>query len=214
MDKAHVAAWEPETYWAAMAAMATLRNSTIMLQTVNMVGNLYAARANQVTRLASRKHMVGSALISKTPQPSCNLMSRENFRTPPTIMMGRRAAKIANRKVHDSMHVTEIVTSATHHVEHHIWIPQITRQIRAAKAGGSASPDSNQQLSDVLKMARLAGVPRRAHTPRDPHSCEIEMTRRSEVGERLDDVVGEQSLVQTAIMNATCMSDNDLITAE
>jgi hypothetical protein len=45
--------------------------------------------------------MAGIALVSKTPstQLACNLISRESFRTAVPIMMGRRAAKIANRKV-------------------------------------------------------------------------------------------------------------------
>jgi len=91
--------------------------------------------------------MAGTALPSK-PQLSCNYISRENFRTAPTIMMGRRAAKIANRK------------GKTDALRAKLYGKFGKQIIAAAKAGGNASPDSNQQLADVLKMARMAGVPR------------------------------------------------------
>jgi len=94
--------------------------------------------------------MAGIALVSKTPstQLACNLISHKSFRTAVPIMMGRRAAKIANRKGKTDAIRTKLYGKFGKQI------------ISACKAGGSNDPGDNQQLKDVLKMARGAGVPK------------------------------------------------------
>jgi len=72
----------------------------------------------------------------------------QRFHTMPPILMGRRAAKIAGRKGKADAARAKV-------------FGKIGKQIiAAAKAGGSSSAESNQQLADVLKKAKEANVPK------------------------------------------------------